>query len=58
MATLLWIIAGYIVLDRLLAIGRIGKHLTVTPGVAVGYVITGAFIVTVLVLAATRGVTP
>lgn len=58
MATLLLVMAGYFVLDRLITIGQVGRKLEVTPGVAVLSTLTGTFFVIVLLLAAFRGVTP
>lgn len=58
MSTLLWAIAGYIAIDRLLTIAWVGRTVDITRAHAVVSVVTGAFIVTVLVLAALNGVTP
>jgi hypothetical protein len=58
MSTLLLILAGYIVLDRLLTVGKVGDYIEITPGFAVASVITGALFVILLVSAALNGVAP
>ena len=58
MSGLLIAIAIYIILDRLITIGWVGRSVDITPGVAVVSVITGTFIVVVLLNAANSGVTP
>jgi len=58
MSVLLWIIASYIVLDRLCVLALVGKTVQYTPGVVVLTWITGGLIVWVLLTAATGGVTP
>lgn len=58
MSGLLIAIAVYITLDRLLTIALVDRPISITRGGAVLGVITGAFIVTVLLIAAFEGVTP
>ena len=58
MATLLWICAAYIVLDRLITIAWIDRSIEITRGLAVFSVITGVGFVYVLLRAAILGVTP
>jgi hypothetical protein len=60
MSALLIAIAGYIVVDRLVTVGYAvaGKEIPTTTAGVVLSVLTGAFIVTVLAVAAYGGVTP
>jgi hypothetical protein len=58
MSGLLIAIAVYIVLDRLITIAWVGRRLEITGGSAVLAVISGTFMVVVLLMAAYGGVTP
>lgn len=58
MSTLLWCIVGYLVLDRLMTVAWIGRTIDIDRVFAVTSLITGGLMVTVLVMAATGGVTP
>jgi hypothetical protein len=50
--------AIYIIVDRLFTVGWVGKSIDITPAFAVVSIVTGTFLVVVLLKAAYGGVTP
>jgi hypothetical protein len=60
MSILLWIMVAWFAIDLLVVCVWAGarKRLTFTPAIAFAHVLTYGFFITVLVLAATKGVTP